>query len=197
MIETIDILVHPWWGLGYGFRYSERERLTGRGAGAVSPFVKKQDWNGEDQNKAYGNLLLWLWKRRITSLASEPTSALAIVWSNHVDIRDLEEELKECAEEQLQARVIHDALLESPPIFHQKVKDYFQPQNGVTLRAYGELSYACVRSVLYATMAHLRTREMPVHSYAVIEKLCGDTLTGKREAYAQRRAEQKQQEAHP
>ncbi len=188
-METIDILVHPWWGLGSGLRYSERERLTMRGAGAVAPFVKKQDWNGEDPNRAYGNLLLWLWKQRVTHLASDPTSALAIVWSNHKDVRNLEEELKEYAKKQLGMRVIHDALLEIPDILYRRVQDYFRLQNGVTLRAYGELSYACVTSILYAAIAHFQAQGMPVHDYAIIKKLCGDTLTGKREAYAQWRAE--------
>lgn len=188
MIETIDILVHPWWGLGFGSRYSELERVTRRRA-TVSPFVTTQNWNGEEPNKAYGNLLMWLWKRRVAHLATDQTSALAIVWSNHDDVRSLEEELAEYAQEQLGRRVIHDALLEEPGIFHRRVRDYFQPQNGVALHAYGELSYACVMSRLHRASAQLQEHGIPVHAYDFIDGLCGDTLAGKGEAYTQWRAE--------
>lgn len=189
MIDSIDILVHPWWGLGFGSRYSERERIAWRKAGVVGSFVRKHDWNNEDPDKAYGNLLMWLWKRRVAHLATDPKSALAIVWSNHDDVRSLEEELAEYAQEQLGRRVIHDELLQMPSILYRRVQYYFEPQNGVTLRAYGELSYACVTSILCAAIRYFQAQGMPVHGHVVINELCGDTLTGKGEAYTQWRAE--------
>ena len=199
-IESLDVLVHPLWGMKEDELHAQSDEPYGRPIVAreyaqVNRFIREH-FSGKNKAWEYARLLHEMWKKRIKEVAANPTHALLFVpftgfGTYPGETPTLQNELQHAlglyAQEQLETR----CFIGLPNLEEQareKVAECCTPNSTVSIYSYGEISYLCVLGVAADVMVLLTIRGVQIEHHHRLD-LCGDRIEGKREGYARLVAE--------